>query len=515
MLSAGVRGSGLTGSVRHGQTYPAVSPPRITLAYLAPLLVSFIYSCEPSSTPPAQPAMRAKGAIVVVIDALRRDRLGVYGNRRGPSPNIDALAAEGTRFDTALTPAPWTLPAMASLWTSLYPSMHGALHWTNEALLAKKGKDLRPVSVLGESYVTLAEILRSKGFATAAFIDGAYTGPVFGLSQGFDRIVEDELYGVRLNTEALLQWLSDSRPERFLAYLHVVEVHSPYGEPGVPNELRGRTDPEAKRVLAVLEEERRRFRQIDFDPAYAGSVDGAIATLRRLRAQGQVERRDLDHLLALYDRGIAYADIWIGALVAGLKKLGLYDQVVLVVTADHGEEFFDHGGFEHGDTFYDELLRIPLIIHVPGLGNGRTVDAQVSLLDVTPTLLDLLGVVHQEPLQGLSLRHAMAGEPFPDRVLFAEANQGMRRVAMRTKKLKYMHDAYQAGRPQAFDLESDPTETKNLCQNGTEKCRVFAETIQDWQAEVRAASQGSPSAPPTAAIDERTRERLRALGYDR
>jgi arylsulfatase A-like enzyme len=382
-------------------------------------------------------------------------------------------------------------------------------------LLAGDRKNLRPVSVLAESYVTLAEILQSKGFATAAFIDGAYTGPVFGLGQGFDRVVEDELYGVRLNTEALLQWLADSRPERFLAYLHAVEVHSPYGEPGVPREMRGRTDPETRRVLAVLEEERQRLRQIDFDPDYGGSVDGGIATLRRLRGQGHVERRDLEHLLALYDRGIAYTDFWIGGLIAGLKKLGVYDEVVLVVTADHGEEFFDHGGLEHGDTFYDELLRIPLIIRVPGLGNGRTVDTQVSLLDVTPTLLDLLGVDHPHPLQGLSLRHAMVGGPFPDRVLFAEANQGKRRVAMRTKKLKYMHDQYQAGRPQAYDLESDPTETRNLCQNGAEKCRLFAETIQDWQAEMRAAGQRLSTPPPTAAIDERTRERLRALGYDR
>ena len=491
-----------------------MSRSRICRTFLTALLVALAGACTRESADGAK-SVRAKGAIVVVIDALRRDRLGVYGNPRRPSPNIDALAAAGTRFDFALTTAPWTLPAMASLWTSLYPSVHGAVHWTNEALLMSPRKKFKPVSILADSRVTLAEILRSNGFATAAFIDGAYTGQVFGMGQGFDRVVEDELYGVRLNTEALLQWLADHRGERFLAYLHVVEVHSPYSEPSIPIEIRERTDPDAPRLRAVLEEERRRMREINFDPGYTGSIDGAIATLRRLREQRHVEPRDLEHLLALYDRGIAYSDVWIGALIAGLKDLGLYDDTILVVMADHGEEFFDHGGFEHGDTFYDELLRIPLIMRVPGVGIGRTVDAQVSVLDVTPTLLDLLGIASDQPMQGVSLRAALAGAPFPDRVLFAEANQGLPRVAMRTKKLKYTRKAFLNPQPEAYDLELDPKETENLCAGGGETCQAFADAIQEWKIGVeQVASRVSTTPAPTAAIDERTRERLRALGYD-
>lgn len=480
-------------------------------AHLAAVLLALVAAgCRGQSAEDAAPPT---GAIVVVVDALRADHLGTYGYERATSPHLDALARDATRFDSALTPAPWTLPAMGTLWTSLYPSVHGAVRRSDEITYVLDRARFRPTGVLAEAHVTLAEVLREHGFATAAFIDGCYPGKVFGFGQGFDLVVEDELYGARLNGEALLAWLDATRPKRFFAYLHVIEVHSPYTPPGVPIELQGRDDEATRRVLQVLEEERQRYAQWNFDPDYTGTIDGSEPTLEPLRTAAPPPR-DAAHVAALYDRGIAYADHWIGHLIDELKRRGLYDQTVLVVTADHGEELFDHGRLDHSRTFYDEIMRIPLILRVPGRGIGTTSKVQVGLIDVMPTLLDVLRVPHAGTMQGRSLRPLLDGALFPDRAFFGEADQGYRLVAMRTNQIKYVQDLQGRNR-EAYDLVNDPEERTNLCPGNPLTCAPYATAIAQWRSEMdktKAALQVGPA--PTAVIDDQTRERLKALGYD-
>lgn len=474
--------------------------------------------CHSSNAAPAATAP-PRGAIVVVIDTLRADHLGSYGYARATSPQIDALAADGTRFASAITTAPWTLPALGSLWTSTYPSVHGALRRSNEQLWIRDRANFHPYSVLDGSRVTLAEVLQANGFATAAFIDGCYSSSLFGMGQGFDTVVEDEVDGIRLNVEALLRWI-DTTPGRFFVYLHTLEVHSPYTPPGDPPAIRGRSDEAAQRVRQVFEEERRRYATIDFDPDYRGPVNGSLDSLEYARphfgAVAADTRRSLEHLIALYDRGIAYDDFWIGQLISGLKARGLYDQTAIVVTADHGEEFLEHGNLEHGKTLYDEVLHIPLIMRVPGARRGAVVPDQVGIIDVMPTLLDLLQVGHALTLQGISLAPAFSGGPVPSRrMLFAEGDIAGELSAFRTSQLKYIQG--RAGeRRQAYDLERDPHETENLCAADASHCGDFASVLDEWESDTRAiAAQRYPAQPPTAVISEDTRERLRALGYER
>lgn len=484
-------------------------PRRRALAILAGAMLAVGSGCRGLTGPSAPPS----GAIVVVIDALRADHLGLYGYQRPTSPHLDALARDAMRFDRALTSAPWTLPAMGTLWTSLYPSVHGAVRRSNELAYALDRARFRPTGVLADTNVTLAEVLRERGFATAAFIDGCYPGRVFGFGQGFDLVVEDERYGVRLNSEALLEWLDATRPRRFFAYLHVIEVHSPYTPPGVPIEMRGRDDEATRRSLRVLEEERQRYAQWNFDPDYTGTIDGSEPTLAPLRTVAPPPR-DAAHVAALYDRGIAYADHWIGHLIDELKRRGLYDQTVLLVTADHGEELFDHGRLDHSRTFYDEIMRIPLILHVPGRGIGTSSAVQVGLLDVMPTLLDLLGVPYAGTMQGQSLRPLLDGGTIPDRAFFGEADQGQRLVAMRTNRRKYIQDL-QGRQREAYDLVDDPTERNNLCRGDPAACAPLAAAVAQWRREMATARTALQiGLAPTAVIDERTRQRLEALGYD-
>jgi len=187
-----------------------------------------------------------------------------------------------------------------------------------------------------------------------------------------------------------------------------------------------------------------------------------------------------------------------------------------VVTADHGEEFLEHGNLEHGKTLSDEVLHIPLIVRVPGAPRGAVVHDQVGIIDVMPTLLDLLQVGHALALQGVSLAPAFSGGAVPARrMLFAEGDIAGELYAFRTSQLKYIQD--RAGeRRQAYDLERDPRETENLCAADSSHCGDFASALEEWETDTRAvAAQRYPAKPQTAAISEDTRERLRALGYER
>jgi arylsulfatase A-like enzyme len=455
---------------------------------------------------------RPDSVVVVVVDALRADHLGCYGYQRPTSPSIDALAARGTRFAQAISPAPWTLPAVSTLWTGLLPAVHGAMQASDMHAWMADRSGFRPTSVLDASRTTLAEVLRDHGFATAAFVGGSYPSAVFGMAQGFETFVDEGLFGPRMQVEALWKWLDAARPARFLAYLHMMSVHSPY-QPPVADPHAMPSGSRAAEVRALLAEERRQWAAVDFDPDYAGTIDGSWGTMERIRHSGRLPpERDLAHLVALYDQGIRYTDHWIGELAVGLEARGLSGSTVVVVTADHGEEFGDHGRLEHTRTFYEEMMRVPLVIADPGLGAGRIVEAQVGLVDLFPTLLDLLAVRYEGLVQGISLRPALEGRPLPEREMVGEASQVSGLRALRTSTHKYVVGIQGE---ELYDLSDDPGERRNLCRPDPAPCASFRARLRAREDESAAflARSGLPP-PPAAVIDAGMRQRLRALGYD-
>jgi arylsulfatase A-like enzyme len=445
-----------------------------------------------------------------LVDTLRANHLGAYGYGRPTSPRIDAFAAEGTLFENAVTTAPWTLPAMGTIWTSLYPSVHGATTRSNESALLRDPKSFRPLAVLDPSRTTLAQILHANRIRTAGFVDGVYPGAIFGFARGFDLFVEDGPTGARMNVEAALAWLDSEKPEQFFVYIHLVDVHSPYMPTGIPPELARGTDEESKRAVKILQEEQKRFGQFEFDPGYQGTVDGSHDSLTRLRAAApDPPPRDVAHVVALYDRSIAYTDYWIGQLIDGLRERRLYDDTLVVVTADHGEEFFDHGALEHGVNQYDEVMKVPLIMRAPRVGHGLRVKEQVGLLDFMPTVLDFFGLAAPSDLQGISLRPAFTGAALPERTLFSEADQSTRVKAMRTNAFKYIRNGK---RSEVYDLAADAAEKQNLCDPSSANCADFAQQLHGWEEEMTRVAAAKPT-PGEASIDQAARERLRALGY--
>lgn len=448
------------------------------------------------------------GVVFVLVDALRADRLGCYGNPRPTSPNIDALVKRGTLFQNAITAAPWTLPTMATIWTSLNPSVHGA---TRISDLFQH--DIRPVAKLDESRVTLAEVLKENGFKTGAFVDGTYCRKPFGMAQGFDVFLDAELPGIRLNVESMFDWLDREKPERFFAYLHTVEVHSPYSPAKLRPPKTETKDLVWQQIDSVLAEERDRYEEFNFDPGYEGKIHGywTVAKKER-RGLEPLSEPDQKQLFALYDRGIAYTDYWIGQVIEGLEKRGLLDRTIVVLTADHGDELMDHGGVEHGETFYDEMVRVPLVIRVPGLAEGRSIEQQVGLVDLKPSLLDLLDVPHDLRMQGRSFAPLMRGEDFAELPAFSEASIVPGEGSVRTRDWKYikMH-----GGEELYDLRADPRELTNLCATRADVCAEMAEQLRAWRKQnTEIAEQLVLPAAPKAEVDEETKERLRNLGYE-
>jgi len=452
---------------------------------------------------------RPDGVVLVVVDTLRADHLGAYGYERRTSPRIDALAADATLFRTALAPAPWTLPSLATLMTSLYPSTHGAHARSQVGRMEFMQEGFVPVTALHESHTTLAEVLGSEGFRTAAFVQGSYPSRVFGFGQGFEHFVDNEEPGLRFNVEAALEWLDAERPQRFFLYIHTVEPHAPYA----PYFFSRDRDRAEKAHGPALREEVARYRDFDFDPDYEGPLDGSLESLAALERQGPTAR-ELYRLIALYDRGVRYTDHWVGRLLDALAERGLYDQSLVILTSDHGEELFDHGGYQHGKTYYEEIVRVPLILRVPGEGRGVAVEDQVGIIDVFPTVLDVLGIERDLALQGRSLRPLWRGLSLPEEPHFAEAarDQLQGYEAMRTRRWKYVRRG--STREELYDLERDPRERIDRCQKDPAACEPFRRELEAWRGRMQEAARRL-DLPPAAPVelDEETRERLVALGY--
>ncbi len=422
-----------------------------------------------------------RNLLLISLDTLRADHLGCYGYPRPTSPFLDRLASQGVLFEQAYATSPWTLPSHASLFTGLYPSQHGAM--TEELSLPTE-------------LPTLAEALRGRGLATAGFVSGIFLGPRFGLGRGFERYAviptraKSGGSGTSLSatdrvSAAGLEWLAARRESPFFLFLHYFDIHSDYRpEPGFAAQ---------------------------FGKPYHGPVDGSTRQLRAfLRRQIDFNAEDRAQLVDLYDAEIRQLDQGLEELFARLRERGALDQTVVVVTADHGEEFFEHGGVFHGRTQYQEMLRVPLIIVGPGIPGGLRVDQPVSLVDVAPTLLKLLGAPAAPAISGRDLtplwRAPDAG--WPERDLFAEANSpsdgtSPQRAVLRGRWKLVLHGS---GERELFDLREDPLERVN-------RAAAEPEQAADLERQLTASLESVREAPALPPLSPAMRKQLEALGY--
>ncbi len=432
--------------------------------------------------------------VFILVDTLRADYLGSYGFDGDISPGLDRLAAESLRFENAFSQAPWTKPSIATLFTSLYPEVHGLTN--HEGLFWGKGRPNMRTGVLPEEAITLAEILRENGYRTASFMTNPMLAPTYGFDQGFEVYEVHEIRDLsNLVMDAATRWI-ESIPddEPFFAYLHFMDVHGPYDSP--------EKDFEALKDSPSLGGDRAlREKEYDEISDYLKRVDWAR----------EPEARSVRTWRARYAAGIRDFDRRLASFLEGLRSSGRFDNVYLVLTSDHGEELFEHQGWDHGHTLFGQQLHVPLLIRRPGGEGARAVTDVVGLIDLMPTLLSLAGIESSAGVQGRDVSALLDGDAVESRgVSRATATSDRPSLhAMRTPDYKLILDI-DTGETWLFNARKDPSEQENLSAERPEIVEELRDRLLTRIAESTAeGALGKRLAP----IPDELIEQLRALGY--
>jgi arylsulfatase A-like enzyme len=410
--------------------------------------------------------------VLVSIDTLRPDHLGCYGYAKPTSPNIDRFREEAVLLRSVIAQTPSTLASHASMLTSLRLQHHGA--------------SVAAHSALKPGVRTLTELLRGAGFATASFNGGGQLHKVWGLDRGFDvyeSATDDSTALVGEDTLALQvtkagAWLDQVGDRPFFLFIHTYEVHHPY-------------TPSPERLHHM-------------EAGYSGDLPDRIS-IRLLEKINSGQRRlgpgDLAHIVAAYDAEIASADAAFGTLLQRLRSRGRYDSTLIVLTSDHGEAFGERGKVGwHGDELYDEQVRIPLVIKLPGARlAGTTIESQVREIDLAPTLLSVLGYPVPPEFSGTTIDLA-GGAPDHPPWAMAGIDGSPRMAAVRTRRWKWYD-----GR--LYDLEHDPHETRDIAAR-------HPDIERSLEGRLVAVLRSRAYAPTTQVGPiEDLSEQLKALGY--
>lgn len=474
----------------------------IPMFVLSPLLA------QERATPPPS---RKSNVVLIVIDTLRADHMSCYGYERQTTPNLDKLAKEGFLFERCYSTSSWTLPACASLFTGLYPKSHGVNQWR---------------SILSKHLPVLPELLAERGYYCAGVSSNPFLTAKQGFARGFD-VFDDTtvlaaaewsfpLLGSKykavvlastgatttrramelLNDRATDKAKADNKP--FFLFVHYMDPHADYTPPAPFNRK--------------------------FDPDYKGRITGHVQS-RRFGTD--IAKRDLEHVIGLYDGEIAYTDKQVGQLLDHLAALQLDRDTCVIVTADHGEEFLEHGNWGHGYTLFEEAVRVPLIIRWPErVPPGKRSKALVSLVDIMPTLLNLLKIKCPETSQGENLSDVMRGQPQDNkRAVMIETALGnpLRAIVCGTSKLICPTNVTLRPRTETalppgallFDMSKNKQEDRSqvISQAGPRK-EIVTRYVNMLAELTRTASKLANN-----ATDEKLRpdiehiERLKSLGY--
>lgn len=451
----------------------------------------------------ANPVLYRKGknvrnVVLISLDTLRADHLGCYGYKRPTSPNIDALALEGMQFLNVYAQSPWTLPSHISLFTSLNNINH-QVYYDDEKM--------------DPALITLADVLRKNQIFCSAITGGGFVSAVYGFSKGFDTYNEGaggvfQQNAAELTSRAVSEWLDKNSGKNFFLFIHTYQPHNPYACP-YP-------------YKSMFLEEGAKWTHIDL----LSHLGGKSSLFKGLSEE---ERQNV---ISLYDGEIRYTDeMLIGPLLKKLKELDIYDQTMIILTSDHGEEFYEHNSWGHGQNLYDESLKVPLVVKFPGSRfKGRKISSIVRLVDVFPTVLDEFGIdVSDFNLDGESLLPLIKEKKDNDRTFLADIGGNLlnshipQKIAMNHGKVKlilnkkftkedlafFIYPPPQIPPLELYDLTEDPFEKKNIIEDNSSLVKQLVSNINEIYSKPGKRKTGKPE------IDEKLKEQLRALGYIR
>jgi len=418
--------------------------------------------------------------IVVVNDATRRDRAGAYGGSAA-TPNLDAFASEALLFERAVSQSPWSKPSIATLFTSLHPSVHGVASDPElRRALGGTTSDTIAADILSDEFTTLAEAFQAAGFRTGAIVGNPWLRSEYGFAQGFEHFDDSfaafDASGDQV-TEAGLAWLSGlEEGERFFLYLHYLDSHRPYGPVALEQALA--VEPDDR----VLDESGQYFFL-----RYITQPDGTPLMHPTLAPNAAV-------LELAYDHGVEEFDAHFGKLMAGLRAQPAWSRTAVVFASDHGEALYERGYGNHGGGLFDDELAVPLVARLPGATPGRNA-CDVGLVDVAPTLCGYAGVACPPDGQGRNLLDpAEAGS----RLVVSEGvMKHAKHRAVRDGRFKLIYEPEgRRGREASesvyslYDLEKDPGEKRDLLDAPDAEAQAAFERLR------KALPEAAPTAGP-------------------
>lgn len=482
-------------------------------------LGAFLAGCDAA---PDEAAKRFPGAnlILISLDTLRADALSMYGGADQASPVLAAFAREAVVFAHARSQSPHTAPSHMSLFTSLFPSVHGV---QNVAVRERPARGQAPLIVrpMADTIPTLADVLAAKGYDTVGISNGGNLNPSHGFGNGF-RSYSYFLRDLPAHIAKAREWLAHyakTREAPFYFFWHTYEIHSPYLPPLEYAELFAADDyagPLASRVG--------RFRS-ESSEADWGKEKWELADQFWLD-KDSFDASDVQYLHGLYHGEVAYTDAKLGTLFAELRAGGLLDTSIVVVLSDHGEQFQEHGSFGHGEI-YEEVLRVPLLIRLPGGAmGGRRIETPVALMDVMPTLLDLLEIdpasIPGLHMQGHSVAAAMLSgdepEPHPITSELRSDREGSAVrywwIAQYDNGLKLVRDGFSPSDElpvHFFDLAQDPDEQRDLRGSADPRAERLARYHRSWHVDMEASQPRNEGV--AGEISPGMESELRKLGY--
>lgn len=412
--------------------------------------------------------------IVISIDTVRADHLASYGYHRTTTPNIDDLAKQGVVFENAFSQAPWTLPSMASMHTSLYPSEHGAEN---------------VYSRLNDHFVTIAEVLKNNFYKTIGIISQSFLSSKHGFSQGYQIFDERYISGVNdISSESItkraMEYIEENKSDPFFLWIHYFDPHHSYID----------------------------HVEFSYGSGYSGSLPDKLDLKDLNENKSSLNQDDIDYVKDIYDEELALTDKNIGDLINNVYDLGLEDNTIIIITADHGEEFLERTRFGHGKNLYQELIHMPLIIYVPTdlKYRGKRVKENVEISSIPYTIIDLLGI-EKNLFRGINLLEVNEKQ---NTVAFSEGSyawgvdkrkEGI--IYKNWKLIKNLDDQTY----ELYNLENDPSEKMNLIEEQNIIDKDFADNLKK-----RLSSFKKERATNTTDIVKFNKEdvdRLKALGY--
>jgi len=415
---------------------------------------------------------RRPNIVLYVVDTVRADRLGVYGYEKPTSPRLDAFAAGAVLFENAYAQSSWTRPAVASLFTGLLPPAH---------------RTVGRRSVLPEDALTLAEILAANGYEGMGLVRNPNVSRTFGFAQGFARFRSEDRERDETMLDRVRPWLDGRQNAEgpFFLFLHAIDPHGPYDPaPEFEEMFEAGGAPEHYRTVRYL--------------------------LRLNRGEVEPEPGTAEALSRLYDAEVAQNDRAFGELLDELGARGMDEDTAVIYVSDHGEEFQEHGRWEHGLSLYEEVLRIPLVMRLPGVP-PRRVEAPAQHVDILPTLLGYLGI-EAPPTDGRDLLAARRrGDDPPDVYTHLDVDGHRAASVIRGHyKLVLPQSPSQGTDPMLFDLEADPGELEDIAADRPEVVERMLGLLaeRNLAGEIESAEEIEDD-----QLDENVRRRLRALGY--